>query len=306
MKIYFRCTAAFFLSVWIANFPAPLPAADTQTLPSFGNNISHIGDITSNALDELSGLAASRLRANLLWAINDGGDAALLYALATNGDQLGTVRIDKAANYDWEDMTSFVLAGTAYLLIADVGDNFSRREFYKIYVVKEPAVNRSKRDFSKTATIAWQVRFQYEDGPRDCEAVAVDTLNRRILLISKRNLPVVLYELPLKPGQTGADHVARRLTSIYNLTLPTGMDLSPNQSAAVILDYQRSYFFKRRNGEPWEQALIRAPQTIEFPSLKQQEAVCFSSDGKAIYITSEGIPAPLLRINLEKYYSDSK
>jgi hypothetical protein len=173
-------------------------------------------------------------------------------------------------------------------------------------VVKEPAVDQSKRGFNKTATIAWQIRFQYEDGPRDCEAVAVDTLNRRILLISKRNLPVMLYELPLEPAQTGVDPVARRLTSIFNLTLPTGMDLSPNQSAAVVLNYRRSYFFERRDGEPWEQALIRTPQAVEFPSLKQQEAVCFSSDGKAIYVASEGTPTPLLRINLEKYFSDSK
>ena len=151
----------------------------------------------------------------------------------------------------------FVIAGTAHLLIADVGDNFGQREFCKIYVIKEPTIDRSKRGFSKTATIAWQIRFQYEGGPRDCEAVAVDVLNRRILLISKRDLPVALYELPLEPAQTGVDHIARRLTSISNLTLPTGMDLSPDQSAAVILNYHRSYFYKRRTGESWEQALVR-------------------------------------------------
>ena len=306
MRFCFRRTALFFLSVWVVNFPVLLPAADTAPPQSSGNDINHVGDITSDALVELSGLAASNLRPNILWAINDGGDGAKLYALDTNGDHLGTVRIINAVNHDWEDMASFVHDGTAYLLIADVGDNFSQREFCKIYVVKEPAVDPSKNGFNKTATIAWQIRFRYEDGPRDCEAVAVDTLNRRILLVSKRNVPVVLYELPLKPAQAGVDHISRRLTSIFNLTLPTGMDLSPNQSAAVILNYRRSYFFKRRDGELWQRALGRAPQAVEFPSLKQQEAVCFSSDGKAIYIASEGTPTPLLRISLEKYFVDSK
>lgn len=297
--------AMFLLTAWIACFPVNLSAADNKTPPATGVALNHagqktVGQITSSSLKEISGLAASRLNPNTLWVINDGGDGAVLYALDTKGHQLGRVRILKAVNNDWEDLASFVLDGAKYLLIADVGDNYGQRNFCTIYVVKEPAIDRSNRNFGKTATIAWQIRFQYEDGPRDCESVAVDVLNRRILLISKRDIPVSLYELPLEPGQSDTEHIARRLTSIYNLTLPTGFDLSPDQSAAVILNYGRSYYFKRHDGEFWEQALTREPQAIDFPRLKQQEAVCFSADGKAIYITSEGIPAPLLRINLEK------
>ena len=310
MKFYFQYAAVLFLAAWTTFSPGHLTASDSAATGSSGPPgasgaaLSHVGDITSKALLEISGLASSRSNAGVLWAVNDGGDGAVLYALDVKGDELGRVRILKAVNYDWEDTASFVLSGTAYLLIADVGDNFSRRKFCTIYVVKEPVVDRSTSGFRKTATIAWQIRYQYEDGPRDCEAVAVDVVNRRILLISKRNIPVVLYELPLEPEQPGTEHTARRLTSISNLRLPTGMDLSPDQSAAVVLNYRRSYLYERRDGESWEQALARAPQAVEFPSLKQQEAVCFSADGKAIYITSEGIPAPLLRIDLEKYFSD--
>ena len=306
LNLLFRSTALFWLTAWIAYFPFSLSAAEHKATPASGTpdstgvELSRAGQITASSLKEISGLAASRLNPEILWVINDGGDGAVLYALDTKGQQLGRVRILKAVNRDWEDLASFVLDGSEYLLIADVGDNSGRRKFCTLYVIKEPVIDRSTSAFRKTATIAWQIRFQYEDGPRDCESVAVDVVNRRILLISKRDIPVSLYELPLEPDQPGTEHIARRLTPIYNLTLPTGFDLSPDQSSAVILNYRRSYYYERRDDESWEKTLTREPQAIEFPSLKQQEAICFSADGKAIYITSEGIPAPLLRIDLQK------
>jgi len=35
-------------------------------------------------------------------------------------------------------------------------------------------------------------------------------------------------------------------------------------------------------------------------TLTQQEAICFSYDGKAVFVTSEQRPAPLIRIDLDK------
>ncbi|MCK4985432.1 MAG: hypothetical protein KAS40_07940, partial [Desulfobacterales bacterium] len=149
------------------------------------------------------------------------------------------------------------------------------------------------------AAIAWQIRFSYEDGPLDCEAVAVDAANQRVFLFSKRSLPPVLYELPLQPVDQGTTAVAHRLTTVPHFNWPTAMDLSPDGLSAVVLTYNNGYLFRRRQNEDWPSAFKRRPQRLRFNRLFQQEAACFGFYGKSVFVTSERIPAPLVRIDLE-------
>jgi hypothetical protein len=61
--------------------------------------------------------------------------------------------------------------------------------------------------------VAWRVRFRFEDGPRDCEAMAVDPEQPRALLLSKRTEPPVLYELTLLPGAPLPSRLAGKVTT---------------------------------------------------------------------------------------------
>jgi hypothetical protein len=257
------------------------------------------GKLENTQINEASGLASSRLYPGLLWAINDGGDDPLLYAVGSDGTDLGTFRVEGAKNFDWEALASFRLRDTAYLLIADVGDNWEQRQTVTLYVVKEPAITATGIDNGRVAAIAWQIRFTYEDGPLDCEAVAVDAANQRVFLFSKRSLPPVLYELPLQPVDQDTTAVAHRLTTVPHFNRPTAMDLSPDGLSAVVLTYNNGYLFRRRQNEDWPSAFKRRPQRLRFNRLFQQEAVCFGFYGKSVFVTSERIPAPLVRINLE-------
>ncbi len=257
------------------------------------------GKLENTQISEASGLASSRLYPGLLWAINDGGDDPLLYAVGSDGTDLGTFRVEGAKNFDWEALASFRLRDTAYLLIADVGDNWQQRRTVTLYVVKEPAITATGIDNGRVAAIAWQIRFSYEDGPLDCEAVAVDAANQRVFLLSKRGLSPVLYELPLHPVDQGTTVVAHRLTTVPHFNWPTAMDLSPDGLSAVVLTYNNGYLFRRRQNEDWPSAFKRRPQRLRFNRLFQQEAVCFGFFGKSVFVTSERIPAPLVRIDLE-------
>ncbi len=257
------------------------------------------GKLANTQISEASGLASSRLYPGLLWAINDGGDDPLLYAVGSDGTDLGTFRVEGAKNFDWEALASFRLRDTAYLLIADVGDNWQQRQTVTLYVVKEPAITATGIDNGRGAAIAWQIRFSYEDGPLDCEAVAVDVANQRVFLLSKRGLSPVLYELPLHPVDQGTTVVAHRLTTVPHFNWPTAMDLSPDGLSAVVLTYNNGYLFRRRQNEDWPSAFKRRPQRLRFNRLFQQEAVCFGFYGKSVFVTSERIPAPLVRIDLE-------
>lgn len=257
------------------------------------------GNLANQQISEASGLAASGLYPGALWVINDSGNPPLIYSIGIDGADLGAFRVDGASNYDWEALASFRLQDTAYLLIADVGDNWEQRESYTLYVLKEPTITATGLDKEPAVGIAWQIRFTYEDGPRDCEAVAVDTAGRRVLLLVKRSLPPVLYELPLQPADPLTPALAHRLTVVPHFSWPTGMDIAPDGLSAIVLTYSEAYLFSRNQKEDWATAFKNNPRPLNFTPLKQQEAICFGFFGKSVYVTSEQLPAPLVRIDLE-------
>lgn len=265
----------------------------------FGEAVK-VGHLTNPRINEASGMASSRLYPAVLWVINDGGDDPMLYAVGTDGADLGSFRVDGARNYDWEALASFQLEDTAFLLIADVGDNWEQRETSSLYVVKEPSITITGLGEDTPVSIAWHIRFTYEDGPRDCEAVAVDAARQRVLLLSKRSIPPVLYQLPLQPPEDDAIVVAHRVTTVAHFIWPTAMDLSPDGLSALVLTYNSIYLYSRRPDANGSNELKKQPQRLQFAQLNQQEAACFGFYGKSIYVTSEKRPAPLLRIDLEE------
>lgn len=272
----------------------------------------HAGDIENPAVDESSGLAASRQNPGILWTINDSGNPAVVHALGENGEDRGELTIDGAGNRDWEDLAIFRRKGTDFLLIADVGDNAGKHPYCSLYVVREPPVGPDGLPPEAEVPVAWRIRFRYEDGPRDCEAVAVDPQGETIILLTKRETPPALYTLPLAP--TSRVRVARRVRTVTTIppptagdlrrdpvygrygSQPTGMDISPDGRHAVVLTYRTAYRFDRSPGETWAEAFGRPPGRIAIPLLAQAEGICFGEDGRTVFITSEKRPAPLLRI----------
>ena len=220
--------------------------------------ISQVGQLENKNLDEASGLARSQRDSNVLWSMNDDGKP-VLYAFDLQGRHLGKVSIDGANNKDWEDLASFTLDETPYLLVADIGDNDARRKTRRLYVVEEP------RPDDKNVDIAWQIRFSYAEGPRDIEAVAVDTDTATVLLLSKREIPAVLYSLPLRSG-TDEVLIAERLGAVTSLPQPsrsdvqmapktddwywqpTGMDIAADNLSAIVLTYAGVYYYRLDTG----------------------------------------------------------
>ncbi len=260
-------------------------------------------------------MAASRHRPDRFWVLNDGGDAARVYAIDPAGRDQGEVRLEGARNEDWEDMASFRWKGESYLLIADIGDNLAERSRYSLYYVREPQV-----PYPKAVPVNRVLEFIYEDGPRDAEAIAVDLARQRILILSKRDRPPRLYELPLFPERPGIQ-VARYLGTIPPLPqpsfgeilanpvlgklgdVPTAMDISSDGLRLAVMTYRSILLFERGSGTDWEESLLHPPRELASHSLIQGEALAFDALGESIYYTSEQRPAPLWR--LAPVWSDS-
>ena len=143
------------------------------------------------------------------------------------------------------------------------------------------------------------ISFTYEDGPRDCESVAVNASSQEILLLSKRTTPPVLYHLPLQ--MTGNDPflVARRICAMeVNAppssvpvpfgNQPTGMTLTPDGAMAAVVTYYGVFLFPKTKQESWKDAFSRKPQVLAPHQLPQAEAIGLAKDGKKIFVTSEG------------------
>ncbi len=271
-------------------------------------SIQSLPRLEEGLLKEASGLAASQRIDGAVWSINDSGGGADLFLFdLTSGRQLGSISLAGVKNRDWESLDSFVLDGEPWLLIADTGDNRSRRETCTLLLVKEPRLSVVKD--GREVRPDRQITFRFEDGPRDCEAVAADPEQGRVLLLSKRTWPPVAYELPLTPAD-GAVAVAQRLGPV---NLPkaapwegpyasqnTGLAIRSDGRMAAVLTYGRVFLFPRGEGQSWGEAFAAKPQRLPRHGLAQAEGICFSKDGRSLLVVSEGRGAPVVRYGIEE------
>ena len=292
-------TAALLAAILLISTPVSVNAAEV---------FMRTGQVEDAALNELSGLAVSRRVADRWWGLNDSGNAPVLYALGPNGRSQGQVTVSNF-NTDWEDLASYEQNGQSYLAIADTGDNFSFRSQVSIWVLPEPTLPAS--GIAQTR----EIRFRYEDGPRDCESLAADPGRGRFLLIDKGRKPAGLYELPMKFTAPGELAVARRIADLplfwagpvppalpagterYRGT-PTAIDLSPDGRKLLILTYRHLAEFERRADEDWPQAIARGPMRIvRLPRQRILEAAGYDIDARSALIGGEDVHAILRRWN---------
>lgn len=265
--------------------------------------------ITDVRLSELSGLAVSRRHASLAWMHNDSHDANALYAVDAEGHVRATLTLP-VPNIDWEDIAAFEHAGKPYLLVADTGDNGGVREELALHVLEEPAVLEDAR-IPNVRTI----RFRWPDGMRDCEAVAVDAATGDVWLISKKRVPPELFRLPLFPSKPNRVQVAERRGSLAGIAQATALELEKNPiygkyrnqiTAADIsadgrvfaaMSYLHLYVWPR-HPRGWSVALSQPPIRLDLPWLAQAEAMGFDADGRTVWIGSERLPVPLVKLRL--------
>ena len=279
----------------------------------------HVFLVTDDTLDELSGIAASRLHPGALWTLEDGGNPAELVAIDDKGHRLAGYVVSAATNTDWEDLAPFQWQGRPHLLIADVGDNNAERPRVRLYAVPEPSALADG-----SIRPVWATDMVWSDGPRDCEAVAVDSSRGEILFISKRTLPPALdvAKLPAQPPGVTAhgdgsgaviDPAPLRAEYVAPLSgVPvtpeadiradfrnewrhqtTAAALSPDGRQLAVMTYSEVLVYTRQDDDDWGAAVTGTPVLIALPRLQQAEAMAWSTDGKRLLVTGERTPTPV-------------
>lgn len=251
--------------------------------------------VMDERITEASGLACSRHMPDAFWTHNDSGDTPRLFLVNTEGKLLTSQTIAQARARDWEDMASFKLKNQGYLLIGDVGDNEAKREECQLYLVKEPRINPIKRQ-DGTLKVEMTIRFQYEDGPHNCESLGVDVTARNIYLVSKQGKGECrVYEMPL-PLKPSPKRLTAKAIAVLDIPTTTAMDISPDGRRAVVLTYGNAYEYTRGARESWAEGFARKPRILDMPHRKQGEAISYGQSGQALYLVSEGLCQPLWEV----------
>lgn len=267
-----------------------------------------VGTLENRRIIEASGLQAGS--GGVFFLHND--EKRDVFVIDASGRHLGAFKLDGSKNSDWEDITRVPSGSGHFIVIADVGDNQSRRKDVELYFFEEPEPG----DYDGNREVHHRLKLSYPDGPRDVESVAYDTASDTLLLLSKRDVPPRLYGVPLRQALANDVLEAEFLAEVPGfrppdpfdllrspkrgawVSQPTGMDISPDGRTAAVITYRSLYLFRRAEGESWADAFQHEPQEIGGPPGLHDEAVAFAPDGKSIYVTTEGRPAPLYRLDL--------
>ncbi len=267
---------------------------DQGDVPSFGDRETR-GVVAHDAIDEASGLVASRKNPGVLWTHNDSGDGARLYAMNIMGEHLGTYTLEGITARDWEDLTlgPGPETGTDYLYVGDIGDNTAVIEKKYIQRIPEPTVSPTQSPVEVTLSGTETITFTYPDEYRDAETLMVDPNTRDIYVISKGASTVQVYRAPF-PQSVEAPMVLDKRAPISlgrivgfpkNLQGAVGGDIQPSGAAALVKTYKQVYYWGRSDqGDPFFEG---DPAVLPYKSEPQGEAIAWAADGGGYFTLSE-------------------
>ena len=242
------------------------------------------GTVQTAEAPELSGLVLSRSQPGVLWAHNDSGDRARVFALRPNGSVLADLDVPGAEAVDWEDIA---IRGKE-LYAGDLGDNNRERASVDVYRFAEPQVPATG-----STSPATRLTLRYPDGAHDAETLLVDPRSGDIVIVTKDF-----------SGRSGiyVSHNASttlRLAGHLNLGpggLATGGDVSADGRVVAIRTYGNVYAWRRPSGTSLAAALRRKPCVSPTPLREGQgESLALTRAGGAFYTVPEGVNATIRR-----------
>ena len=257
--------------------------------------------LADKAIDELSGLTASRRYPGLLWCHNDSGDTARIFAINAKGETVATVDFAGLEARDWEDIT---FAG-GWIYVGEIGDNFAVNPDIRVYRTREPRLN--PRKIGQTVTLQprqWQqMTLHYPDGARDAETLAA-TPDGRLLIVSKNKAGSNFYALR-RPFADGLTTTLDKIESGVQFgatgwltKLVTGGELSPDGRELALTTYSQLVQIPLARPFDFKSLQLNQRRTRALPALKQCESLCYSAKGRSLWISSEGVGAPLWELPL--------
>lgn len=274
-----------------------------------------MGTPPAEAIPEISGMAVSRDHEDVVWVHNDSGDGPAVYALSlSTGDLLGVVEMPNVTAKDCEDMAFGPGPDQRfdYLYLADIGNNFRRKDRFWIYRASEPAVvARSESPPSRAVAKDMETLvFAYPDPEEavfDAETLLVDPENGEITIVTKddgKNDGIsFIFRSDGPPSGTGLNRLIQVGTIFFGKgprNRVSGGDVSSDGRWVIVRTYVQARLYRREPGQRVSEALLGSYATIGLAREPQGEAIAFepsrksdSADAPTFYTATEIGPKAL-------------
>ncbi len=226
-----------------------------------------------DGLNEASGLVQSLIDTERLYAHNDSGDSARLFALDLQGHLKSIYFLDTPFPRDWEDMAAFMDdQGQAWLLLADMGDNDRVREQVSFLLVQEPEQVEIEEPLSVITR-----ELSYPDGPHNAEAILVVADEMRAYLVTKSR-PSRLYSFPIEDTTSVLEFEGEVGRHWPSGLIPTGADRSASHPWIALRGEEEAAVFIHKPGETVLAALNQEPCKLSLAKETQGEAIAFDAE----------------------------
>lgn len=244
-----------------------------------------ISQMTDPRISESSGLVVSRGHDDLVYTVNDSGNAPIVFAVQlSTGRTVGTATSTK----EFFDVEALSIDSHSTLWIADTGDNGKTRKEPRLYTIAE----FGSGDSTVTPT---RYPLVYPDGPRDVEALVINPRTDEKFLLTKGLMGGEVYAVPadLKADQPN------RVVAI-DAVLPgmiTDAAFTPDGRQVIARNYVKASVL---DAVTWESI-----KSVELPAARQGETLAMEPGGKSFLVGSEGASSSLERVAFSGAVSNS-
>lgn len=249
-------------------------------------------------LTSISGLAASRRRADVVWAIEDSFEPAQLVALGSDGSELGRVTVDAGplSNLDWEALATTVDDdGTARVVIGDLGDNLGIRPTVRLLEMVEP--DPSAGSVRPTVVEATLVDASGTTIRPNVEAMVV--LDGTTWVLDKApGATTTAYRLVPEPSEPGRATFRPAGTVDLDGEAATALDLSPDGTVLALRTNRSLRLYPVAPGAALPEVLAGESCDAPTPPEVQGESVAVLGGTAGLLTVSEseqGVPVTLHR-----------
>lgn len=224
-------------------------------------NLIVLADIPKD-LEEVSGTEIIP-NSNLIWMLNDSGNASKVYGVSAKGKIEKELKIN-AKNNDWEDLTSDKLGN---LYIGDFGNNNKKRKEFEIYKVENPCVDSNNSEIEK-------IEFKLPKKMKSQDFEAFFLLNDYFYIFSKDDDSTKLIKVPNIIGYHTAEFIADfKFDSKDNKI--TSADVNEDGNTIVLLCHDKLWKITNFKTDNFFEGNM---EVLKFEHTSQKEGVCFENN----------------------------
>lgn len=249
-----------------------------------------VAQFSHKDVPECSALWASPTMPGVFWTLSDSGNQPVIVPIRADGSFVRTehgpwtgVRLKGVANNDWEAVTG----DSSVMVVADVGNNISKRKELQLYLFPEPKLGVTEVSDYRKVVFSWPDQTSFPDAnlEHDCEAAFM--LRGKLYLLTKhrRDTFTDLWRIDIPASGPRASPV--KLSRFDAKGMVTDACLSPDGKRLAVLTYRMVWVFDLpATGEDFFSGkALAAP--LSPPMLSWQVEGCSWIDGQTLLLGSE-------------------